>query len=184
MAAKAAPILLPLALLLCQCGPGPGPAKGEHGDRVDLVAPPPPPPMADTPYAFDIALTLTPAAKTKLERLHEKIGVSAWYSGLPNAAGKPKAEEDGQVEFGADEPVLEPDTSLVHIPGGGLDTSRLKYIKGDPLVLINVYSARKAAADNLLECTIFEDTIRKAQTAPVAIGCKLIEPDREQGGAQ
>ena len=184
MTARTVLALAPLALLLCQCDPGPGTAKGEHGDRVDLVAPPPPPPVADTPYAFDIALTLTPAAKAKLERLHEKIGVSAWYSGLPNAAGKPKAEEDGQVEFGADEPVVEPETRLVHISGGGLDTGRLKYIAGDPLVLINVYSARKAAADNLLECTIFEDTIKKAQAAPVAIGCKLIEPDPEQGHAQ
>lgn len=164
-------------LLLCQCSPKPAPPPVKP---VDMKAPP----AAVEPYGFDIALTLSPAAKAKLDRMHEKVQVSAWYSGLPNAASKARAEEDGQIQIGADEPVIEPGTATVHIPGTGLDTSKLQYLDGEPLVLINVYTARKVAEDNLLDCTIFEDTIKKAQAAPVPITCKLIEPDPRQGGAQ
>lgn len=173
-------LLLPLALLLCQCNPGPGPAKGEHDDRVDLVAPPPP------PHGFVVDVQLSPAAKAQLDALGEKVEISAWYYGLPNAAGKKviPPDSDGQFDLGNRDVVLNPGERNTLIRGDALDESKLKYIDGEPLVLVNVYTARKVAKDNLLDCGIFEDKVTKAQAAPIPIACKLIYPDPKQNNAQ
>ncbi len=180
--------ILPAAalLLLTQCDPGPGPAKGEHSDKVDLIKPVDmkAPPASLEPYAFDIALTLSPAAAAKLARIHEKVEVAAMYSGAPRTPKSTMADDDGQVDLGADRPQFEPVSATVHIPGTGLKTANLQDINGDPIVLVNVYTARKADKDNLLDCGIFEDTIRKAQAQPVQIACKLIYPDPKQGNQQ
>lgn len=171
-------LLLPLALLLSQCDRGPGPAKGEHGDPVDLVAPPPP------PNSFTVDVQLSPAARARLDRLGEKVEIKAMYYGLPNAAGKPKADEDGQIDLGSRTMDIDPGQRDMMIRGDALASGRLNLVDGEPKVLINVYTARKVAQDNLLDCGIFEDTIAKAQEKPIAIACKLIYPDPEQGNAQ
>lgn len=168
--------LLPL-LLLCACQRKPAPPPVAP---VDMKTPPAP----VEPYGFDIALTLSPAARAKLERIHEKVEVAAMYSGLPTETGQSKADDVGQVDLGADRVQVEPAATTVHVSGAGLDKAKLQYVNGDPLVLVNIYTARKAAKDNLLDCGIFEDTVKKAQAAPVAISCKLIYPDPKQGGAQ
>ncbi len=168
--------LLPLALL-CACQRKPATPLVAP---IDMKAPPAP----VEPYGFDIALSLSPAAKAKLERIHEKIEAGAYYYGMPNAEGKKHADEEGQIDLGSDKPQADPDATTIHVSGASFDTAKLSELDGDPLVLVNVYTARKAAKDNLLDCGIFEDTVRKAKVAPVNIACKLIYPDPKQGGAQ
>ena len=159
--------LLPLALLLCQCSPRTAapPARIEPAATPALAA----------PYGFDIALALSPKARALLAARKEKVVAAAMYYGSPNAAGKAKADEVGQIDMGADRPQADAVDGTIHITGSGLDKSALGDIDGEPMVLVNVYSARLSGPDNLLDCGIFEDTIRKARAAPVAIACKLID---------
>ena len=59
--------------------------------------------------------------------------------------------------------------------GTVIDSNEIKTIVGPPRVLINVVSARHAAPDNLLDCSIFEDDIAVAQARTPRITCDLIK---------
>jgi hypothetical protein len=67
------------------------------------------------------------------------------------------------------------------LPGEGFDATYLTSVKGEPEVLINVYSARKTHENNLLSCGIYQGPISMAQKKPVDITCDLIEGLSEDG---
>lgn len=131
-------------------------------------------PAAHGPHAFAVDVTLTPAATQKLATLHEAVAVEAYYSGLP--APGVQATPDGQVDLGSEKQELTPPRSQVTFTGSVISDNDLKTIAGKPRVLINVFSARHAAPDNLLDCGIFEDEIATAQAKMPHITCDLIKP--------
>ena len=131
-------------------------------------------PVAQGPRAFSIDVTLTPAATQKLTALHEAVAVEAYYSGLP--APGVQATPDGQVDLGSEKLEFTPPQSQVNFTGSVISDNDLKTIAGKPRVLINVFSARHAAPDNLLDCGIFEDEIATAQAKTPHITCDLIKP--------
>ena len=47
-------------------------------------------------------------------------------------------------------------------------------IIGEPRLLVNVYSARLAGPDNILDCGLLDDTLTAAEAAATPIACKLI----------
>ena len=51
---------------------------------------------------------------------------------------------------------------------------------GAPQVLVNVFTARMAHEDNLINCGIYEGPISMAQAKAVDIRCDLIEPAAEE----
>jgi hypothetical protein len=62
-----------------------------------------------------------------------------------------------------------------HFAAASFDEKQLGLIeKGEPQVNINVYSARKASQDNVLDCGMFQDTLQVAAQEPIKIECKLI----------
>lgn len=126
---------------------------------------------------FNLVLGLSPAAVKKLTAMGEAITVSAMYEGEPNKAGEKKAIE-GVIPLGEEnlerKPVAAGDRMT--FVGKGFKTADLKWVKpGGARVLINVYSARKVADDNLLDCAIYEGTLAEAAAKPVLISCKLID---------
>jgi len=128
---------------------------------------------------FDLVLTLSPAALTELTRLHEQVTVSAMYAGEPTKEAQKKKIDDeiGEVNLGSEEATrpLTAATGKFSFVGKGFEAKKLKWVKpGTAKVLINVYSARKAADDNLLDCGLFEDTLATAAAKPIEISCKLI----------
>jgi len=126
------------------------------------------------PYAFAVDVDLTPAAAQKLSALHEKVAVAAYYSGLP--AQGVQAGQDGQVDLGSDKQEFAPPQSEARFSGTVVAESDLKTISGKPRVLINVFSARHASPDNLLDCGIFDGEIAAAQAKTPRITCDLLNP--------
>jgi hypothetical protein len=131
-----------------------------------------------SPYAFEVALTLTPRAAEKLASTKERIILAGAYWGVPNAAAKPTADEMGQIPLGEDFVEVAPENATVSVPAANFDPAQLPNVEGEPQVLVNVYSARKTHEDNLLSCGIYEGPVAMAQKQPVDIQCDLINwPD-------
>lgn len=130
------------------------------------------PPRSGASIRVDVSLSK--AAAAKLAATHEAIGVSASFSGEPTAAGRSAAAEDGQIGFGMVEQSLAK-AGRVRLAPPAFDPARLALItQPEPRVNINVYSARKALPNNVLECDLFEGSLRTALRKPIAVRCKLI----------
>ncbi len=131
-------------------------------------------PVTRGPYAFSVDVTLTPAAARKLASIHETVAVQAFYAGLP--APGAQATPGGEVDLGSEKLELTPPQGRATFTGSVISDRDLKTISGKPRVLINVFSGRHAAPDNLLDCTIFEAEIAAAQTRTPHITCDVIKP--------
>lgn len=128
---------------------------------------------------FSVTVTLSQAALGKLATIKEQMTVSAHYSGEPtkDAEKKKIPNEIGEVDLGDEEQTRAPAkaTETFAFAGKTFDTKKTKWIKpGTSGILINVYSARRAVDDNVLDCGIFQDTVAVAMAKPIAITCKLI----------
>ncbi|MBZ0088314.1 MAG: hypothetical protein K8F33_09485 [Thermomonas sp.] len=130
---------------------------------------------AASPYAFSVDITLSPPAAQQLSRHRETIKLAAFYYGLPKP-GLPEGidNEMGQVFLGETELEIPGADGRADFDGKGVQTSRLRYIEGEPQINLNVYSGRRSSEDNLLDCDFFEDAVRVAHAAPLKIHCKLI----------
>lgn len=125
---------------------------------------------------FKVQVTLSAQAQARLAKLKEAITVSAMYSGAPNKAGA-KIAMEGEIDLGNEEITKTPAGAALDFDfvGKGYKAGDLKYVAGKPRLLINVYSARRVADDNLLDCAIHDGAIDAAGAKPIAIACKLIE---------
>lgn len=144
--------------------------------RVDALPPAATPaPRSD---AFDVVVSLSPVAAKQLAQTKEGIIVSADYFGYPTVAAQQQQLADprepwmtlkrAQIELGAS-------GGTAHFAAARFDEKQLGLIeKGEPQVNINVYSARKASQDNVLDCGMFQDTLQVAAQEPIKIECKLI----------
>jgi hypothetical protein len=161
---RLAPSLSLTALLLAACAPA-----GSVEEPVAAAGAPP------SPHAFEVSLTLTPRAAEKLATTNERVIVNAMYFGLAVSADAPGVDDHGmEVGLGSDEVEVPPENAVVKAPGSGFDPTHIASIKGEPEVLVNVYSARKSHADNLLSCGIYQGPVKMAQQKPVEIQCDLI----------
>jgi hypothetical protein len=135
-------------------------------------------PAADArSYAYKIELSFSPRTLAKLRELGEKVTVSNFYYGMAAPGAGAKAETMGQVGLGDNAMQVEPVNQIVRVSVSPLDPAKLKDIEGEPKLLINVFTARKAAPDNLINCGIYDDNLARAEAAPLAIDCDLIEPE-------
>jgi hypothetical protein len=157
------PAFLLLFLPVLACSPAP-PADGLASDAAARAS----------PYAFDVRLTLTPRAVDKLVSTKERVIVNGMFWGAPNAAATPSVDEMGQIPLGEDFVEVAPENATITVPGANFDPAALANIEGAPQVLVNVYSARKTHADNLLDCGIYEGPVAMAQRQPADIRCDLI----------
>lgn len=121
---------------------------------------------------YEVAISLSEQAKSKLATSKEMVHVSAMYYG--EAEEGFTGDEMGEIQLGEEE---------ADIPGeASVKFGQLKISKDDlgqvvgqkPSVLINVYTSRKVFEDNLLDCGIFQGLVEEAAQKPIAIACKLI----------
>jgi hypothetical protein len=124
------------------------------------------------PYGFTVDVSLSPKAAAELSARKEAIIVSAMYEGNAIAA-KQKYEVDGPLGLGDEQVIIPAAGGRAVITGGKVIVKRIGWVKRFD-VLINVYSARRSDPNNLLDCGIFEDSVKKAQEKPIPISCKLI----------
>lgn len=123
---------------------------------------------------FTVSVHLSPKASAKLKRMKETIIVSASFFGYPTRAAQNKAECSGEIGLGSfDKEMDKPGVAIFE--GSTYDKSKLSLIENqEPLLLINVFSGRKSSEDNLLDCSIFQDSVDRAVKDGVRIDCKLI----------
>ncbi|MDR0184060.1 hypothetical protein [Lysobacter arvi] len=133
--------------------------------------------------AFDVEITLSPAARERLVSQRESLVVSADYFGYPSAQaqaqGVPGSENPWltlhrmQVELDGER--LN-GTPVAHFPAVAFDAKQLASTEAPdaPQVNINVYSGRRSSPDNLLDCAMFQDTLAVASRAPIRLSCGLI----------
>jgi hypothetical protein len=122
-------------------------------------------------YAYDVAVSFTPAAVAGLQKAGVGAVVDAGYFGTPSAAFTDKANEAGEIELGQDVAAIDAKDQSVHLTGKGIVVDSLKAIAGTPSVEVRVYSDTSKA--NVLGCTVFRDTLTAAEAKPVAIACDV-----------
>lgn len=127
----------------------------------------------ETGYSLSIRFDAGSAAK--LARLGERVIVAAWYYGEPTAAGRRHADEMGLVNIGREEAEIWPVNQTVTL-GGALRGAPLTWVT-EPMVNVNVYSARIADENNLLNCSLVDEPLAEARRAVSRIDCALIYPD-------
>jgi len=171
--ARKNPAILFLVPALFACAPDSGPEIATAAPEAEA---------ARTPYGFDVQLTLTPRAAERLAGTDEAVIVSAMYYGLPVSDTAPGLDEHGvEIGLGGDDVEVAPQSALVVVPGMGFDAANIASVKGEPEVLVNVYSARKTHENNLISCGIYQGPVAMAQKKPVDIQCDLIDGLNEDG---
>lgn len=165
-------LILPLIFTACSPAPADTPAVTPTAETAE----------AANPYAFEVNLTLTPRAAERLSSTDERVTVSAVYYGLPVSDTAPGVNDEmGEVELGGEDVEVMPQSSVVKVPGTGFDPAHIKSVKGEPEVLVNVYSARKTHENNLISCGIYQGPVSMAQKKPVDVQCDLIDGLNEDG---
>jgi hypothetical protein len=135
-----------------------------------------------SPYSFELNLALTPRAAEMLASRDETVNVAVMYYGEPVSETAPGIDEhDMEIGLGRDDIEVAPQNALVTAPGTGFDATNITSVKGEPEVLVNVYSSRKTHENNLLDCGIYQGPIAMAQKKPVEIKCDLIQGLNEDG---
>lgn len=125
-------------------------------------------------FAVLIQLTLSPAAAVKLASLHERIIVSASYSGDPNPGAESHVDQIGRINLGTENVEVPGRPGSVPITGSKVVPARLRWIRGPVLLNINVFSARHSGPDNILACDFFDGHLAAAVAKPVPLHCFLI----------
>lgn len=155
-----------LGFPLVGCSPAPVPT-------VDALA------RVKTAHGFDVQLTMTGRAAERLTAIGEMVTVSVVYHGEPKP-GVVLAEEGMiGVVLGEERVDVTPDTRDVVVTGAGFDEKAMADVQGEPQVLLNVHTARKAHQDNLIWCGLYEGPVAMAREKPIAISCDLIDQREE-----
>jgi len=124
---------------------------------------------------FTVFITLSERAKKDLVKRKETIVVAAYVTGLPKrGALKRYLDEMGTIDLGGANKEI--------VPGEHARFSRIplnhdaveQTDKKDPQLLINVFSGRRSAKDNLLNCGIYQGSFQAVQGHTLRIACKLI----------
>jgi hypothetical protein len=134
---------------------------------------------ADARMSFDLYIELSAKAAAKLKRTGEGIIIRAAYYGNPTRAAEKHANEMGTLDLASETNALPGVAGRVHVSGKGISAKNLGMIKGSAMVNVSVYSARKASADNILNCDFIDAAVQRVTRAPVTLKCSLIEEGLE-----
>ena len=108
----------------------------------------------------------------RLTSLGEWVTVSAYYFGDPAREDAP-TDEMGMVYLGHEEANIFPATQRVEI-GGFLDAAPIEWVT-EPLVNVNIYSARFVDENNILECGLVEGPVAALSAQDQTISCTLLD---------
>ncbi len=162
-------VLTLATVILSACG------QSDGGAAAPAVATPVGDPVR-TP-AFEVALTFTPDAAAKLSGMDERVVIDAMFYGIAKDSSS-AGDQTGQVDLGAKEIEVQAIDQTVSVSAPPFMPGPMSEITQEGArLLINVYSARRAAEDNLLACGIFDDGVGAIPETPIAIHCELIYPE-------
>lgn len=128
------------------------------------------PAMAEEPIRIKIAFDAKAAAK--IAEAKELVEVSTWYEGEPTPAGEPYIIETALVYLGAETYQIFPRDQIITL-GGAQAGLPLDLVK-EPMLTVNVYTARHVFEDNLLNCDLVSGTLAELAGKTHSLHCKLI----------
>jgi hypothetical protein len=125
--------------------------------------------------AFDVSVTVSPAAGAELARLNERLVISAQYYGEPKPDSDFAVEPgDAGIPLNTEEAEIAPAAQTVRFDGAYDAVTAAQYVAGDARVLINAYSARLSGPDNLVSCDTVDAPLTAIHADGAAIACRLI----------
>jgi len=124
--------------------------------------------------AFEVDVTLSPAAAARLANPKETIIVDAAIYGVPTSP-KLLAQTEGRLDLAPERKIEIASAGAARFAATKLDAAKLGEVEGHAArVAIEVFSGRHSSPDNLLDCDFFDDLLTVAATKPVQAHCKLI----------
>jgi hypothetical protein len=131
-------------------------------------------PPATVP-GFTVSIEYSQKAMDTLVARKETVIVVGYLYGFPKQnTPKTYVDEVGQVDMGEVKDEIAPGATAT-FDRIKLDPAIVKWFDSQgPQLLINVYSGRKSSPDNLLDCGIYEGSLKDIQGQTIPISCKLI----------
>lgn len=129
------------------------------------------PALAETPRVT-LKITFDPAAAKALADMGEMVTVSSHFYGFPKEGATMQPDDMGMITLGLEEMTIYPADASVEA-GGVLLAAPMDQVV-EPLVNVNVFSARHVAEDNLLDCGLLPEESLAKLTGPQEIICKLL----------
>lgn len=149
-----------------QSGPTVPSERTEHGQQIEVGGP---------ANGFSVNLAFSERAKNTLSERKETVVVAGYVTGYPKpGAPKQYVSDMGEIALGQVRTEVPPG-DVVSFNEIQLRPDALKQIDSQgPQLLINVFSGRRSSKDNLLDCGIYEGSLRAVQGRKIPISCKLI----------
>lgn len=124
--------------------------------------------------AFEVAVSLTPAAIDDLKRWDRRILVSAWYFADPKPGAEAAANPVGLIDLAVEEHDIGSFGGTVRVTGEGIDPADFALIGGPLYVNVNIMPANPDG-ENRLDCDFFDGLLTRATAAPVRLRCGLVD---------
>jgi hypothetical protein len=118
-----------------------------------------------------VDLVLDPEAEAALQSRGEWIIVNAWYYGDPALDAVPM-DEMGLVYLGEEEATIYPVSQRI-VLGGMTDGAPREWVI-DPILNVNVFTARMTDQNNLLDCGFVEGPVTELAGAAQTISCRML----------
>jgi hypothetical protein len=122
-------------------------------------------------HTVGIIITFDEATIARLTSLGEWVTVSAYYFGDPAREDAP-TDEMGMVYLGHEEANIFPANQRIEL-GGFLDAAPLEWAV-EPLISVNIYSARFVDENNILDCGLVEGPVAALSAEDQMISCTLL----------
>ncbi len=129
-----------------------------------------PPALADVPQVT-VAIRFDPAAAQALAARGERVVVSGYFYGEPAPGATEAPDEMGLINLGNEEFTIRPQDAQLTL-GASLSNATLEQVV-EPMLNVNVFSARWTHEDNLLDCGLVDDAVSKL-SGPQEVFCKLL----------
>lgn len=123
---------------------------------------------------FDLKIVLSKRAAVELGRRKEGIIVSASYYGAPLPSAQRHSNEIGQIDLGRETQTLRGLGGPVRVSGANVETKRLGWLQGPPMVNVNVFTARRSSQNNLINCDFVDGEVARVAARPITLHCWLI----------
>ncbi|TPE63919.1 hypothetical protein FJQ54_03500 [Sandaracinobacter neustonicus] len=137
------------------------------------------PAHAGSDLGFDLKTVLSKRAAAELGRRKEGVIVSASYYGDPLPSAQRHANEVGQIDLGRETMTLRGLGGPIHVSGANVETKRLGWLKGPPMVNVNVFTARRSSQNNLINCDFIDGEVARVAAQPITLHCALIGEARD-----
>lgn len=151
------------------------PVPGNKPADAALTAPQKDVPLNAPPVVAPVTvnISLSPKAEAQLVSTGETIVVEAVYAGDPAPGASVETNEFGLVDMGKTQKEIKA-SGIVRFEEDVINKAMLPKVTGQPQIMLNVRSGKKASPSNILACTFYWDSVKAASAKTVEIPCKLL----------